>query len=192
MRLEVGLLGLSQSRLSSSERLRASLAPYRPEAPVPGWLRNRSIVERVDQLERTVLRLTPKVKTRPVDVIYLHGGAYVSPMRPLHWWIVAQLMRATGARVTVPQWAGDRSTADPMISPLNDHLGDLPPLMIAQGGRDIFWPDAHRLADTARTAGGEVRLIEAPDGFHVYVAALWTPEARQAFAAVSQTVAGLR
>ena len=38
----------------------------------------------------------------PVDVIYLHGGAYTQEMTTTHWKFIEQLAARTGARVVVP------------------------------------------------------------------------------------------
>ena len=38
------------------------------------------------------------------------------------------------------QWAGDWGTRHPLVSPIFDHLRDLPPTRIYQGERDLFLP----------------------------------------------------
>lgn len=55
--------------------------------------------------DRPVITLRPRRGAAPVTAIYLHGGAYVHPLVPAHWWIVERLIRATGATVIVPQYA---------------------------------------------------------------------------------------
>ncbi len=237
-----------------------------------------------------VITLTPK---RPSgrELIYLHGGAYVFPLREAHWWLIAALIRRTGATVTVPLYglapehsvaealqfvdavsaavarrspgapvflAGDSAGGglalahvidrrnrgaeqpravflfapwvdctmsnpgipplerrDPMldipgllycaqlwarnlpvaswqVSPINDSLEDLPPMHLFQGARDLLLPDAGRFAQKAAAAGSPVELQVAEDGFHVYVAATFTPEARQALAQVAGIIAAAR
>ena len=87
-------------------------------------------------------------------------------------------------------WAGDRDTSDPLISPTNGDLADLPPMTVAQGGRDVLAPDVITLVEKVRDAGGRVHLDEAAEGFHVYVAGWWTPEARAALRLAAQGIRG--
>ncbi|MBO0897003.1 MULTISPECIES: alpha/beta hydrolase fold domain-containing protein [Arthrobacter] len=236
-----------------------------------------------------VMTLTPR-KPSGRELIYLHGGAYVFPLREAHWWIITALIRRTGATVTVPLYglapwhsvaealpfveavhravarraagarvflAGDsaggglalahvidrrnRSESqpqavflfapwvdctmsnpgipvlerrDPMldipglvycaqlwarglpldswrVSPINDTLAGLAPVYLFQGGRDLLLPDAERFAVKAAAASSPVELQVAPDGFHVYVAATFTPEARAALDGVARVVNGV-
>lgn len=225
------------------------------------------------------LRLRP---TRPsnLHIIYLHGGAFVYPLLPMHWLIIAALMNRTQATVTVPSyalapestfddsigaidaivqavladspdatvilagdssggnlaivqalrsrdrggrqpaglllfspwvdlatsnpeveklaatdpilaqagaqaagrwWAGERPLTDPMISPVHSDLSDLPPITVLQGGYDILQPDAQKFVAAARDAGNDIKYHMVPEGFHVYVAAVATPEAQGGF-----------
>ncbi|GAB78831.1 Acetyl esterase/lipase [Austwickia chelonae] len=87
-------------------------------------------------------------------------------------------------------WAGERETTDPMISPINDTLADLPAMTIYQGGHDILRPDVRLFAAKARAAGTRVDMREAPDGFHVYTSAFWTPEGRAAWEGIRDAVRG--
>jgi acetyl esterase/lipase len=95
-------------------------------------------------------------------------------------------LRCDGLRAAGVAWAGSLPTDDPQISPLFDTLADLPPTLLFQGGRDIFLADAQLFAAKADRAGSPVRLIVAPDGFHVYPGAYWTREAREAFDLVAR------
>ena len=91
-------------------------------------------------------------------------------------------LRVPGLRAGAVAWARGRSLRDAALNPIRADLAGLPPTVIFQGGRDIFFDDAVSFAARAREAGSAVRLETAPDGFHVYVGAFWTPEARAAFA----------
>ena len=79
-------------------------------------------------------------------------------------------------------WAGDRAVTDPFVSPLLGDLAGLPPVTTYIGGRDILLPDARELDRRIRSVGGTSRLREWPPGFHVFMAALTTKEARAAIA----------
>ena len=87
-------------------------------------------------------------------------------------------------------WAGGRDPSDPLISPANGDLADLPPMTVVQGGRDVLAPDVINLVGKVRDAGGSVHLEEAAEGFHVYVAGWWTPEARRALRRAAQGIRG--
>ena len=49
-----------------------------------------------------VYTLAPRTGSRRGRVIYLHGGAYTSPITRIHWRFIARLVSATGLTVTVP------------------------------------------------------------------------------------------
>ncbi|MGO1317302.1 MAG: alpha/beta hydrolase fold domain-containing protein [Cellulomonadaceae bacterium] len=85
-------------------------------------------------------------------------------------------------------WAGDWGPDDWRVSPLRGELAELPPVTVLQGGRDVFLPDAIELVQRARDAGVDCSLGLAPEGFHVYVGARWTREAREGFDLVARRV----
>ncbi len=85
-------------------------------------------------------------------------------------------------------WAGSRSVADPLISPIHDTLRSLPPIFIYQGGNDILLPDAKKFAAQAKAAGNRGALRIYPAGVHVFVGAGWTPEARNALRDAAQHI----
>ena len=100
-------------------------------------------------------------------------------------------MLAPGGLIATGQdWAGDLAVDDPLISPINADLADLPPIYVYQGGHDIFLPDTKKLARKASATGAPLELRIYPDGFHVFVAAPWTPEARRALGHVASTING--
>lgn len=50
-----------------------------------------------------VYQVAPKQATNTSKhILFLHGGAYVSPMKGLHWDFIKRLMQANGCSVTVP------------------------------------------------------------------------------------------
>jgi epsilon-lactone hydrolase len=254
-------------------------------APVPALLRRRCEVVRSDRDGMEVVTLTPKRGATGTQLMYLHGGAYVNALMRPHWTIVSDLVRRTGATVTVPmyprapehtalhvfprirslydalraggrpvfvagdsaggglalslaiqlrdagiagpdalllfspwldltmtnpeipalepidpmlhaagliwcgeRWAGDLPTTDPRLSPIYDDLRDLPPTHVYQGGRDIFVADARRFAQKAEQVGAHVDLHHFADGFHVFVAAPFTPESRLALTHAARVI----
>lgn len=92
------------------------------------------------------------------------------------------LLGVAGLREAGRLWAGDRDLRDPSVSPLHGDLGGLPPIFTYQGDRDVLLPDAKSLTRGVQAAGGRAELRIAAGGFHVHVAAPWTPEARRALA----------
>lgn len=77
--------------------------PTPPPVPAPLRLVARVHRRRVDGFD--VFTVTPKASLgRSTDwhIVYLHGGAYVDEMLSEHWEIVLNLVRFTGATVTVP------------------------------------------------------------------------------------------
>ena len=55
-------------------------------------------------------------------------------------------------------YARDRSTADPLVSPLYGEMKGLPPMLIHASKTDMLYDDAVRLADRVRDANGDLTL----------------------------------
>lgn len=291
MSLSMTLTGLAlraaPRAFRSPEAVRRTAARRRRHS-VPLPLRRLCRVHEETVAGFPVITLTPR-KPSGRELMYLHGGAYVFPLREAHWWIIAALIRRTGATVTVPLYglapwhsvaealpfvdavhqavarraaggrifvAGDSAGGglalahvidrrnrgqsqpraiflfapwvdctmsnpdiaplehlDPMldvpglvycaqlwarglpldswqVSPVNDSLAGLAPMHLFQGGRDLLLPDAERFAAKAAEASLPVELKIARGGFHVYVAATFTPEARSALGSVARVING--
>lgn len=77
---------------------------YPDPAPIPRFLRERCDVREERVQGHPVFTLTPRngKSSEAMHLLYTHGGAYVSPIRIAHWWIIGRLLEATGATVTVP------------------------------------------------------------------------------------------
>lgn len=100
------------------------------------------------------------------------------------------MLKRAGSRMAGRWWAGGRSVDDPLVSPLRDDLRDLPPMAVYQGAHDLLTPDVRTLVTKARAAGTTVHYVEEPDGFHVYPAAWWTPEARDMYSDAAARISG--
>ncbi|MFY9468551.1 MAG: alpha/beta hydrolase fold domain-containing protein [Solirubrobacterales bacterium] len=85
-------------------------------------------------------------------------------------------------------WAGNRSTSDPLVSPVNADLAGLPPIAVHAGTRDILIADARRLAARAHAAGHEISLAEYRGLFHVFMT-IPMPETARALDAVAAQIA---
>lgn len=77
-------------------------------------------------------------------------------------------------------WANGRSLTEPEISPLFGTMAGLPPVLTIVGARDVLAEDADRLDAMLRRAGVDSRTAIWKSGFHLFVGATRTPEARQA------------
>jgi epsilon-lactone hydrolase len=79
-----------------------------------------------------------------------------------------------GIREVVEGWsrvyAGRRSPADPLVSPINAPLHGLPSLLIVVGQAELLRDDATVLATRAEAAGVEVMLHLAEDQPHAFLA----------------------
>lgn len=98
------------------------------------------------------------------------------------------ILAQPGAQAAGRWWAGERELTDPMISPVHADLSGLPPITVLQGGYDILQPDAERFAVAAREAGNDVVYHLEPKAFHVYAAAVTTPEAQHALDVAAQRI----
>lgn len=95
------------------------------------------------------------------------------------------MLRAETLRACGRLWAQGHEARDPAVSPLFADLAGLPPVHIFQGGCDILAPDVQLLASELRQLGNPGTFTFVPGAFHVYVGAVWTPEARTALRAVN-------
>ncbi len=82
-------------------------------------------------------------------------------------------------------WAGGLDPASPAVSPLFADLRGLPPTEVFAGTHDVLWPEARALSERAREVGWDLSLYETQGGFHDFMAATFTPEARAVYARVA-------
>jgi epsilon-lactone hydrolase len=85
-------------------------------------------------------------------------------------------------------WAGSADLKSPLLSPLYGDLRRLPPIQIYIGSDDILLPDARLLRDRVLSAGGRVSYRETPGGIHVFMGATFTPEARNVFRHIRESL----
>ncbi|MDR5859258.1 alpha/beta hydrolase [Halomonas eurihalina] len=247
---------------------------------VPTSLRSLCDVSEFWLHDQRIIQLTPKEKKSDDHILYIHGGGYIHELVRAHWSIITQLVKHTGATITVPLYAlapkHDHTKATPMMDALYDQItvdragqrtfvaGDsaggnftlslalrrrdagkslpdglilyspwldfqlkadgirdvepkdimlgvggilvcsqwwagsadhassyfsmvnadpegLPPVAIFNGDLDLLVVDARRFADLCRSRGVETFYKEYPGGFHVFMGATFTPEARDVF-----------
>ncbi len=108
------LLGFAPKVLASEDRLKAKVRnrTYPTDAPLPASLRHRCDVQETIMDGQNVVTLILRSGRSDQHILYLHGGAYFSPLLAAHWSIIGALIKATGASVTVPMYA---------LAPENDY-----------------------------------------------------------------------
>ncbi|MHA7277227.1 alpha/beta hydrolase fold domain-containing protein [Arthrobacter sp. Hz1] len=106
MRLVSAALRLTPTKrhYSSPEWMRGQYMQrsYPGPAPVTRSLRRRCTVEDREVDGVRTLTLRPRSGASRQHIIYTHGGTYINELARPHWWIIAALVKATGATVTVP------------------------------------------------------------------------------------------
>ncbi|MEV7428440.1 alpha/beta hydrolase fold domain-containing protein [Nocardioides sp. NPDC092400] len=88
------------------------------------------------------------------------------------------VLAESGLRAAARWWAGDRPTTDPLVDPLADDLRGLPPVDVHIGDRDILRPAVDALAARLRDGSTDLRVLEVPAMFHVWMTRA-VPEARR-------------
>lgn len=79
----------------------ARMHSAKPALPPKGILKTVS-AEVSHELGFPVWTLTPKRGSTGVEVLYLHGGAYVGDASVIHWNLCAEIARESGATVLLP------------------------------------------------------------------------------------------
>ncbi|WP_368396659.1 alpha/beta hydrolase fold domain-containing protein [Streptomyces sclerotialus] len=111
--------------------------------------------------------VVPRDGAARVQVMYLHGGAYIEEIGDNHWNLIEQLATSGAARVTVPVHPlaprGTASTVIPDLTALAGRLtadGGLPTVFMGDSaGGGLAVTLAQRLRDTGGTPPDELVLI---------------------------------
>lgn len=104
MRLGEWVVGRQESAFKGAEKLQANV-PQRPapvDAPMPAKFESRYDVDRWTAADQPVVTLHPKGGKGEWHIIYFHGGGFFLPMFKEHWPLVAAMVDATGASISVP------------------------------------------------------------------------------------------
>ena len=112
-------------------------------------LRSLCDVRRSEVHGDVVYRLTPRGRSAPFHVFFLHGGAYSIDIGFVHWQFIESLIRLTDCAVTVPYYplAPEHGSREALASALA-HYRDL----VARVGAD-------RIAVMGDSAGGGLSLV---------------------------------
>ncbi|MDW5595228.1 alpha/beta hydrolase [Conexibacter stalactiti] len=145
-------------RLEERERFLAGLPdPRAPErCGPPRQMRRTHAVRRGEAhgapFWTVAARSAPRpAANAPVQVLYLHGGAYVSHAIAPHWWLVGQLARRFGVAATVPLYP---------LAPLHN-CDDAFPFVLAHYRDLLERSAAERIVVMGDSAGGGLALALA-------------------------------
>ncbi|MGY1836871.1 alpha/beta hydrolase fold domain-containing protein [Blastococcus sp. SYSU DS0510] len=98
-----------------------------------------------------VYRVLPRAGTPDRAAVYVHGGAWVNQIHPLHWRLVARLAARTGTAITVPVYPlAPVGTAATVVPPVADLIAAL----VERHG-------AGRVTAMGDSAGGQIALSAA-------------------------------
>jgi acetyl esterase/lipase len=98
------LLSTRKKNTESAESINARVKRVRVEAPPTAELMRLAKVTRSTVNGFPVLRVVPKEYPADLSIVYLHGGAYTSPIINPHWALIAGVVKRTGASVIVPEY----------------------------------------------------------------------------------------
>lgn len=166
MALTRGVFRLVPRMLDSEELTRRSMALPRRGARVSCWMRRKHRISATTVAGMRVTRVEPRATGSGTVVVYLHGGAYVSPISWAHWLLIDALVERTGAAAVVPAYPrAPEHTAAEAFAP----LGVLMDQVLDAPGRAVLAGDsaggglALSLAIQRRDAG-----VRAPDGLVLF------------------------
>ena len=92
----------------------------------------------------------------------------------------------THCRAWAAHYVGDVDPRDPRVSPVYANLGDLPPMLLIVGDREVLLDDAHRVHCNALAAGVTSVLHVGRDMQHDFPLTLpWLDESREAWSAIA-------
>jgi monoterpene epsilon-lactone hydrolase len=105
MALTTGALGLLPSPLGSDDLIRKQAEGERPAMPALKGLRRRCDISTESVGGYDVVTVRPHdLPADATQLIYMHGGAFISPMAAAQWLIVDGLLKRTPALVRVPMY----------------------------------------------------------------------------------------
>ncbi|MFB8764781.1 alpha/beta hydrolase fold domain-containing protein [Nocardiopsis alba] len=149
--LNLLLRATRKPRMATERAARARLAGSEGIAIPPALLLPGHVVRRREVAGRPVYTVLPKRGGAPERaVLYLHGGAYVAPITPWHWWLVGR-MADQGTRVEVALYG---------LAPEHTHREALP--FLERVYRELIDAvPARRVALAGDSAGGGLALALA-------------------------------
>ncbi|MEJ2447302.1 MAG: alpha/beta hydrolase [Anaerolineales bacterium] len=118
-------LGISGIKRHFRRMLDRGAYPDQPDPPPGRFYKDYAINENLVE-GRRYWKISPRENPSRKNVLYLHGGAYVTNIKSIHWDLIGELISRTGVRVIVPDYplaptANFRVTYD-FLAALYNHL----------------------------------------------------------------------
>lgn len=104
MKVTRTLLSFQANTFRSAETVQLSLAKSESDAPIPSTIQRLCLVSESSINGNRVITLTPRKASSGIEIVYVHGGAYIHPIFGAQWHIIRCLIQQTGATVTVPSY----------------------------------------------------------------------------------------
>jgi acetyl esterase/lipase len=96
------------------------------------------------------------------------------------------LLALEGIDLASEIYAGALDRANPIVSPIFGDPTGLCPTTVILGTNDALYAEGNAWVDKAEQAGVDVGLFTAKGGFHVFPAAYWLPESKDAYGYIKQ------
>jgi len=97
------IMGLSGMKMRTEEKMITDSYAKDP-AKLPKSLWRNFDIRETEQSGRKVWTISPNDYKSDIVILYLHGGAYMGNILRLHWDLINQLVRKTGARIVIPDY----------------------------------------------------------------------------------------
>lgn len=130
------LLRFCTTTLGSERLVKTVMSADRTDAPVPFYYKYRFQVTTTESTSLNTTFVQPRGFHQNGYVIYIHGGAFVSPIMPAHWSIVNSLVHASNWTACVPSYsllpqAGEDVVLSQLMELYLRLLGDSRPIVLA-------------------------------------------------------------
>lgn len=104
MRIVARYVRWTRGRERDAAALERAYRGRRPPKParITAGVRRRAEIRETTVAGSPVFTLTPKQGASQWHIVYTHGGSFVNELVRPHWDIIDQLMRVTGATISVP------------------------------------------------------------------------------------------
>ena len=140
-------MGLSGMKKRTEEKMIKDRFGRDP-AKLPKSLLKNFDMRETEQTGRKVWKIAPKGYKSEAVILYLHGGAYMGNILRLHWDLIYELVKKTGATIVVPDYP---LAPDATYREAYDFVGDL------NAGLITDYP-AERIVFMGDSAGGGLAM----------------------------------
>lgn len=78
------------------------------------------------------------------------------------------LLSKEGLLKSYEKWVGSSNPNNPILSPINSNLENLPPTIVYVGTEEVLYPEALQFANHAKQLGKDIKLVVAEGQSHAY------------------------